>query len=91
MLERTSDFDGPDAFGPLPNLPKPHQRWTVRRKAAAIEAVLGGRLPIEEACELYNISIDEFLAWERDMDRYGVHGLRNRRYHIYRKTKKRTS
>ena len=63
-----------------------HQRWTVRRKAAVIEAIRGGWLPIEEACELYNISVDEFLAWERDMDRHGIHGLRTTRYQIYRDT-----
>ena len=73
----------PDAFGSLPKLPKPTQRWTVRRKAAVVEAVRGGWMPIEEACELYSISVDEFLAWERDIDRYGVHGLRTTRYQIY--------
>ena len=46
-------------------------------------------MPIEEACDLYNISVDEFLAWERDFDRYGVHGLRTTRYQIYRDTDKR--
>ena len=45
-------------------------------------------MPIDEACVLYNISIDEFIAWERDLDRYGVHGLRTTRYQIYRKTEK---
>ena len=72
----------------VPDLPRPSQRWTVRRKAAVIEAVRGGWVPIEEVCELYNISVDEFLAWERDLDRYGVHGLRTTRVQIYRKTDK---
>jgi len=86
---RAQEPDWTDSFGPLPKLPKPNQRWTVRRKAAVIEAVRGGWIPIEEACELYNISVDEFLAWERDIDRYGVHGLRTTRYQIYRDTEKR--
>jgi uncharacterized protein DUF1153 len=60
----------------MPALPSPQQRWTVRRKAAVIEAVRGGWMPIDEACRLYNISVDEFLSWERDIDRHGVHGLR---------------
>jgi hypothetical protein len=84
--------DGPgwnDAFGPMPELPRLRQRWTVRRKAAVIEAVRGGWVPIEEVCELYNISVDEFLAWERDIDRYGVPGLRTTRYQIYRDTEAR--
>jgi hypothetical protein len=78
-----------DAFASVPELPKPHQRWTVRRKAAVIEAVRGGWMAIEDACNLYTISVDEFLAWERDLDRYGLHGLRTTRYQIYRDTDKR--
>jgi uncharacterized protein DUF1153 len=51
----------------------------------------GGWVPIDEACVLYNISIDEFIAWERDLDRYGVHGLRTTRYQIYRETEKKSA
>jgi Protein of unknown function (DUF1153) len=72
----------------VPDLPTPRQRWTVQRKATVIQAVRGGWVPIEEVCELYNISVDEFLAWERDVDRYGVHGLRTTRFQIYRDTDK---
>jgi len=75
----------------VPDLPRAGQRWTVRRKAAVVEAVRGGWVPIEEACSLYDISIDEFLAWERDLDRYGVHGLRTTRYQIYRDTVKKSA
>ena len=55
--------------GPLdqvPDLPRLGQRWTVRRKAAVIQAVRGSWVPIAEICERYNISMDELLAWERD-------------------------
>ena len=86
---RAQEPDWTDSFGPLPKLPKPNQRWTVRRKATVVEAVRGGWIPIEEVCELYRISVDEFLAWERDLDRYGVAGLRTTRYQIYRDTDKR--
>src|SRR5947208_269815 len=75
-----------DIFGPMPELPRPRQRWTVRRKAAVIEAVRGGWVPIEEVCRLFTLSVDEFLAWERDIDRHGMHGLRTTRYQIYRDT-----
>jgi hypothetical protein len=44
---------------------------------------------IEELCRLYTLSVDEFLAWERDIDRFGVHGLRSTRYQIYRGRKPR--
>jgi hypothetical protein len=58
----------------------------MRRKAAVIEAMRGGWVPIEEVCRLYKLSVDEFLAWEREIDRYGVPGLRITRYQIYRDT-----
>jgi hypothetical protein len=97
MEEKTAgdpeDSDGAadDLFGLVPDLPSLTKRWTVRRKAAVIEAVRGGWVPIEEVCRLYNLSVDEFLAWERDIDRYGVPGLRATRYQIYRITELRKS
>ena len=75
----------------LPELPRAGERWTVKRKAAVVEAVRGGWVPIDQACMLYNISIDEFVAWERDLDRYGVPGLRTTRYQIYRITEKKSA
>jgi len=87
----SQQWNGPDTYCQVPELPKPRQRWTVRRKAAVIEAVHGGWIPIEEVCELYSISVEEFLAWERDLDRYGVPGLRATRYQIYRDTDKRSA
>jgi Protein of unknown function (DUF1153) len=81
-----TDADGViDALDRVPEMPRPGQRWSVRWKAAVIEAVRGG-WAIEEVCQLYNISIDEFVAWERDLDRNGIPGLRSTRYQIYRDT-----
>jgi hypothetical protein len=77
-----------NAFGPAPELPAFGQRWTVRRKAAVIEAVRGGWVPIEEVCRLYSLSADEFLAWGRDIDRHGIQSLRSTRYQIYRDTER---
>jgi hypothetical protein len=34
----------------VPELTSAGQRWTVRRKAAVVEAVRGGWVPIKEAC-----------------------------------------
>lgn len=82
-LSDHNHFD--EIFGPMPELPSPStRRWTMRRKAAIIEAVHGGWVPIEEICQLYMISVDEFIAWERDLDRFGIQGLRTTRYQIYR-------
>ena len=81
----TGSTDQPDESNTMPDLPRLYERrWTVRRKAAVIEAVRGGWVPIEEVCRLYNVSVDEFLAWERDIDEFGVPGLRSTRYQIYR-------
>ena len=90
QLDTTHSENGTDALQ-IPELPRAGQRWTVRRKAAVVEAVRGGWMPIDEACVLYSISVDEFLAWERDLDRYGVPGLRTTRYQIYRQTEKKTT
>jgi hypothetical protein len=84
--------DSPDweeLFARIPELPALSERWTVRRKAAVIQAVRGGWVPIEEIVRLHNLSVDEFLAWERDVDRYGVPGLRTTRFQIYRGTERR--
>ena len=68
------------------DLPSIEQRWTARRKAAVIAGVRAGWLPVEDVCRLYKLSVDELLAWERDIDRNGVPGLRVTRYQIYRDT-----
>ncbi len=70
-----------EIFGPMPELPSPcTRRWTMRQKVAIIEAVHGGWVPIEEVCQLYTISVDDFIAWERDVDRFGIHGFRTTRH-----------
>jgi hypothetical protein len=89
MSSTFSDVSDDAPVEPLysgPELPLPTQRWTGRRKAAVVEAVRGGSIPIEEACQLYHISVEEFLTWERDFDRHGVPGLRTTRIQIYRLT-----
>ena len=78
-----------DPFDQMPKLPTVVGRWTVRRKAEVVRAIRGGWVPIEEVCELYGISAEELFAWERDLDRYGIPGLRTTRYQIYRATEKR--
>jgi transposase-like protein len=57
-------------------LPPPDtKRWTVRRKASVVEAVLSGVITIEEVCRRYGMSVDEFLSWHNAMQRHGVQGL----------------
>ena len=75
LLGNVGSADGhnqAETFAQMPELPSLGQRWTVRRKAAVIEAVRGGWVPIEEICRLYKLSVNELLAWEHDIDRHGV-------------------
>jgi hypothetical protein len=32
-------------------------------------------ISLEEACLRYRLSIEEFLAWQRDIERHGIPGL----------------
>ena len=41
------------------------KRWTVCRKAEIIAAIRGGLLSLEEACERYALTVEEFISWQR--------------------------
>jgi hypothetical protein len=64
--------------------PADTKRWTIRKKAEIVAGVRGGLLSLEEACERYKLSIDEFLSWQRAIDKHGVPGLRATRIQDYR-------
>lgn len=67
------------------DLPPPGtKRWVIRRKAEVVAAVRGGLLSLDEACNRYTLSVEEFLSWQRAIDRYGVRGLRATRIQEYR-------
>ena len=59
-------------------------RWVTRRKAEVVAAVRGGLLTVEEACDRYALTLDEFLTWQRSIDRHGLAGLRTTRIQHYR-------
>lgn len=59
-------------------------RWVVRRKAEVVAAVNGGLLTVDEVCERYNLSLEEFASWQRAVDRIGMPGLRVTRIQHYR-------
>ena len=67
------------------DLPQPGpQRWVVRRKAIVVAAVRGGLLSIEEACDRYRLTLDEFLSWQSSINKHGVAGLRSTQIQKYR-------
>ncbi len=83
----TSSVRRPDegvttAISALP--PPTTKRWVIRRKAAVVTAVRAGVLTLEEACQRYHLSVEEFLSWQRLIDRHGMRGLRATRLQDYR-------
>ena len=83
---RVSYVIGPDGSPlTLSNLPPSDtRRWVVRRKAEVVAAVRGGLLSLEEACNRYTLTVEEFLAWQQLIDRHGILGLRATRVQQYR-------
>lgn len=64
--------------------PTSTKRWVIRRKAEVVAAVRGGLLTLEEACERYTLTVEEFLGWQKAIDQYGLPGLRATRVQQYR-------
>lgn len=69
----------------LENLPAPEtQRWVPRRKAEVVAAVNGGLLTLDEVCARYGLTVEEFVSWQRAVDRSGLPGLRITQTQRYR-------
>ena len=69
----------------LDDLPPPDtQRWVARRKAEVVAAVRAGLLTLEEACQRYHLSTEEFLGWEEAIQKHGLGGLRVTRIQEFR-------
>lgn len=64
--------------------PTSTKRWIAHRKAELVAAVDGGLLSIEEVCESYGIDLEEFVSWQRGVDRLGMRGLWVTRTQKYR-------
>ena len=86
LRSRINYVIGPDGT-PLTvaDLPAPGtRRWVIRRKAEVVAAVRGGLLSLEEACQRYTLTVDEFLSWQMSIDQHGLAGLRTTRIQHYR-------
>lgn len=76
----------------IDDLPPPDtKRWVIRRKAEVVAGVRAGLITIEEACERYTLSVEEFLSWQRLIDNHGVRGLRATKIQDYRSTSRTNS
>lgn len=61
----------------LENLPPAGTtRWTAFRKAEVVAALDGGLLEFEQACDRYELTIEELAGWQRGIRRFGLHALR---------------
>ncbi len=59
-------------------------RWVARRKATVVKAVAAGMLTREEACQMYELSIEEFDNWLSSMAKFGRGGLRTTKIQKYK-------
>ena len=64
------DFVGPDGERVTQShLPPPGlKRCSIRQKGVVVAAVRHGMLTIAEACERYDLCLDEFLVWHVAID-----------------------
>jgi Protein of unknown function (DUF1153) len=65
------------------------KRWVIRRKAAVVNAVNAGILTLDDACQRYKLSIEEFHAWRSLVERHGPSGLRVTRLQDHRLVERR--
>ncbi|MFC0684814.1 MULTISPECIES: DUF1153 domain-containing protein [Sphingomonadaceae] len=71
--------------------PRDTRRWVARRKAEVVAAVNGGLLTIAEACDRYDLTLEELASWQRAVEREGMAGLRATRVQHYRQVHERQS
>ncbi len=60
------------------------KRWVIRRKAEVVAAVRGGLISLDDACNRYKLSVEEFLSWQKAIEKHGLPGLRTTRLQQYR-------
>lgn len=69
----------------IEDLPPPNtKRWVIKRKAQVVAGVRSGLISLEDACARYRLSVEEFLSWQRLIERHGMRGLRTTRLQDYR-------
>jgi len=60
------------------------RRWVASRKACVVVAVEHGLLTDEEACEMYELSLEELESWRTAVADHGVKALRATSVQNYR-------
>jgi Protein of unknown function (DUF1153) len=59
-----------------PFVPARPVRWLPQRKAEILSAVRRGSISLDQACAIYDLSIEEFMTWQLGNTLYGLAGLR---------------
>jgi hypothetical protein len=73
---------GPLSLSDLPAAK--NQRWVIRHKANVVAAVRGGLISLDDVCQRYSLTREEFLAWSGAVDRFGISALSAARFQRYR-------
>ena len=60
------------------------RRWVASRKAAVVRAVNVGLIKRKEALEIYDLSEEEFEAWQAAVEQYGEAALKATSVQRYR-------
>lgn len=76
-----------DPFDKLP--PADTKRWVVSRKAQVVRAVEEGQISLDQACERYSLSHEEFAHWRQLIKSHGTRALRATRVQDYRRASRR--
>ena len=70
----------------IDDLPPPEtKRWVIRRKAEVVAGVRNGLISLDDACNRYKLSAEEFLSWQKLIEEHGMRGLRTTRLQQYRR------
>jgi hypothetical protein len=59
-------------------------RWVASRKARVVLAVSAGLLARDEACEMYQLSQEEFDGWVMAVKSHGISALKTTKLQNYR-------
>ncbi len=78
------DYSSPPPMTEQDLPPTNTKRWVMRRKAEVVAGVRNGLISLDDACQRYSLSMEEFLSWQRLIDSHGVRGLRATRLQDYR-------
>jgi hypothetical protein len=82
IMKEEQNHNGLKSFD-LP--PADTERWVKSRKMAVIDAIHHGVLTEEQACNRYNLSMEELESWKHLLKRHGPDALRTTHLKRYRK------